>query len=210
MKRFVIKFQLLILMAVACAAAAFGQNALNSPGAQNARLQIDHLDKLFPKAVETIDVTVDQNLLKLASKFLKTDKANEAAAREIVSMLKGVYVKGVEFDKNGEYAEADIEAVRKQLRAPGWDRIVGVRSKREKGNVEVYLMLSNNGTIDGVGVLLFEPTKLMVVNVVGQIDPEKITELRGQFGIPGDFDLDFSGVSRKSRRDETKKESNNN
>ncbi|MFN0085641.1 MAG: DUF4252 domain-containing protein [Blastocatellia bacterium] len=196
MKKIVIKFQLLILMAAACAVSVFGQNA---------RLRIDHLDKLFPKAVETIDVTVDGNLLKLASKFLKTDRANEAAAREIVSMLKGVYVRGVEFDKDGEYSEADVEAVRQQLRAPGWDRVVGVRNKRDKGNVEVYLMLGNNGTIDGVGVLLFEARQLMVVNVVGQIDPEKITELRGQFGIPGDFDLDFSGA-RRTRRDDVKKD----
>ena len=190
MKQHILKVQMLILMVAMGAVAALAQPA------HNARLQIDHLDKLFPKAAETIDVTVDSNLLKLASKFLKSDKADEAAAREIVGMLKGVYVKGVEFDKDGEYSESDVDAVRQQLRAPGWDRIVGVRSKREKGNVEVYLMLNNAGTIDGVGVLIFDPKQLMVVNVVGQIDPEKITQLRGQFGIPGDFDLDFSGMSR--------------
>jgi hypothetical protein len=187
MNKLAFKFQLTIAIVTLCSAAAF---------AQNARIQMDHLDRLFPKAVETIDVTVDSNLLKLVSKFLKTDKADEAAAREIVSMLKGVYVKGVEFDKEGEFSDADVDAVRKQLSPPGWDRIVGVRSKRDKENVEVYLMLGEAGTIDGVGVLLFEPKQLMVVNVVGQIDPEKVTQLRGQFGIPKDFDLDFSGARR--------------
>lgn len=191
MNKLAFKFQLTIALVALCSVAAF---------AQNARIQMDHLDKLFPKAVETIDVTVDSNLLKLASKFLKTDKADEAAAREIVAMLKGVYVKGVEFDKEGEFSEADIDAVRKQLAGPGWDRIVGVRSKRNGDNVEVYLM-HNNGIIDGVGVLIFEPKQLMVVNVVGQIDPEKVTQLRGQFGIPKDFDLDFSGA-RKTRKND--------
>ena len=47
--------------------------------AQNARLQIDHLDNLFPKAVETIDVRVDGSLLQIASKFLDKSKTNEAA-----------------------------------------------------------------------------------------------------------------------------------
>jgi hypothetical protein len=204
MKQHIRKVQLVILMVAMGAVAALAQPA------QNARLQIDHLDKLFPKAAETIDVTVDSNLLKLASKFLKSDKADEAAAREIVGMLKGVYVKGVEFEKAGEYSDTDVDAVRQQLRAPGWDRIVGVRSKREKGNVEVYLMLNNAGTIDGVGVLIFDPKQLMVVNVVGQIDPEKITQLRGQFGIPGDFDLDFSGMSKtwKSEKKKTETKSN--
>jgi hypothetical protein len=164
--------------------------------AQNARLQIDHLDKLFPKAVETIDVRVDGALLQVASKFLRSDKADEAAAKEIVQALKGVYVKGVEFDKEGEYAEADVEAVRQQLAAPGWDRIAGVRSKRASENVEVFLMINNDAVIEGIGVLISDPMRIMVVNVVGPLDPEKINNLRGQFGIPKDFALDFGGAKR--------------
>src|SRR5262245_25298512 len=169
--------------------------------AQNAHLQIDHLDKLFPKAVETIDVRVDGSLLLMASKFLRSDKADEAAVKEIVQALKGVYVKGVEFDKDGEYSDADIETIRQQLAAPGWDRIVGVRSKRDGQNVEVFLMINNNAVIEGVGVLISEPKQIMVVNVVGPLDPEKINNLRGQFGIPKDFALDFGGAKRTRRGD---------
>jgi hypothetical protein len=192
MNKLALQFQILVVMLALCAVSAF---------AQNGRIQIDHLDRLFPKAVETIDVSVDSNLLQLASKFLKPDRAEEAAAREVIAMIKGVYVKGVEFDKDGEYSDQDIETVRRQLAVPGWDRIVGVRSKRSGDNVEVYLMI-NNGLIDGVSVLLHQPKQLMVVNVIGQIDPEKITQLRGQFGIPKDFDLDFSGVRRTRRNDQ--------
>ena len=177
--------------------AAFGAAA--PAYAQNARLQIDHLDKLFPKAVETVDVRIDGSLLLMASKFLRSDKADEAAVKEIVQSLKGVYVKGVEFDKDGEYSETDVEAIRQQLAAPGWDRIVGVRSKREGENVEVFLMINNNAVIEGVGVLVSDPKQIMVVNVVGPLDPEKINNLRGQFGIPKDFALDFGGV-KKTRR----------
>ena len=179
------------LLALATTATAF---------AQNARLQINHLDNLFPKAVETIDVSVDGALLQIASKFLDKSKTNEAAVRELLGVLKGVYVKGVEFDKEGEINEQDIQLVRQQLSAPGWERIVGVRSKREGENVEVYLMLAN-GLIEGVGVLITDPKQLMVVNVVGPIDPEKITELRGSFGIPGDLNFDWgnSGVRRTQK-----------
>lgn len=165
--------------------------------AQNAKLQIDHLDRLFPKAVETVDVRVEGGLLQIAGKFLRSDKADEALVKELVTALKGVYVKGVEFDKEGEYSENDLDAVRQQLRGPGWDRIVGVRSKREGENVEVFLMI-NNAVIDGVGVLVFNPRQLYVVNVVGPLDPEKITQLRGQFGIPKELDLDWGGVRRKN------------
>jgi hypothetical protein len=164
--------------------------------AQNARLQIDHLDRLFPKAVETIDVRIDGSLLLMASKFLRSDKADEAAAKEIVQALKGVYVKGVEFDKEGEYTEADVEAVRQQLAAPGWDRIVGVRSKRGGDNVDVFLMINNDAVIEGIAVLISDPKQIMVVNVIGPLDPEKINNLRGQFGIPKDFALDFGGAKK--------------
>ena len=165
--------------------------------AQNARIQLDQLDKLFPNAAETIDVRIDGSLLQIASKFLDKSKTNEAQIREILNVLKGVYVKGVEFDKDNQFTEQDVESVRQQLRTPGWERIVGVRSKHEGQNVEVFLMLGS-GVIEGVGVLVTDPKQLMVVNVVGPIDPEKISELRGSFGIPKDFDFDFSGSKRRN------------
>src|SRR5262245_37703087 len=164
--------------------------------AQHARLQIDHLDKLFPKAVETVDVNIDGSLMIVASQFVMRDKADEAAVKEIVKALKGVYVKGVEFDKEGEYSDADVESVRQQLSAPGWDRIVGVRSKRDGENVEVFLMINNDAVIEGIGVLISDPKQVMVVNVVGPLDPEKINNLRGQFGIPKEFALDFGGAKK--------------
>ena len=187
---------MLRLISIALLAAVCGAVTAH---AQNARLEIGHLDRLFPKAVETVDVRIDGALLLMASKFLRSDKADEAAVKEIVQALKGVYVKGVEFDKEGEYSESDVEAVRQQLSAPGWERIVGVRSKRGGDNVEVFLMINNDAVIEGIGVLISDPKQVMVVNVVGPLDPEKINNLRGHFGIPKDFALDFGGA-KKTRR----------
>ncbi len=192
MKPIIFRLISIALLAVLCAAAPVY--------AQNARLRIDHLDRLFPKAVETIDVRIDGSLLLLASKFLRSDKADEAAVKEIVQSLKGVYVKGVEFEREGEYTDADVEAVRQQLSAPGWDRIVGARSKREGENVEVFLMINNDAVIEGLGVLISDPKRIMVVNVVGPLDPEKINNLRGQFGIPKDIALDFSAAKNIHER----------
>jgi hypothetical protein len=191
MKPIMLRLVSITLLALVCAAAPVY--------AQNARLQIDHLDKLFPRAVETIDVRVDGSLLLMASKFLRSDKADEAAVKDIVQALKGVYVKGVEFDKEGEYTESDVETVRQQLSGPGWERIIGVRSRRDGENVEVFLMINNDSVIEGIGVLIADPKQIMVVNVVGPLDPEKINNLRGQFGIPKDFALDFGGV-KKTRK----------
>lgn len=162
------------------------------------RIQTDQLEGLFPKAVETVDVTIDGSLIRMAAKFLHNNKPDEAAIRELVSALQGIYVKGVEFDNDGEYTENDLAGLRSQLTQPGWEKIVGVRSKRERENVEVYLMM-NNDVITGIGALVWAPRRLYVINVVGPIDPEKIGQLRGRFGIP-DIDFDFSGVGVRHYR----------
>jgi hypothetical protein len=179
----------LILFTLLLAAPVFAQDP--------ARIQMEHLERLFPKAVETIDVNVDQSLIRLASKFLKSDKQDEATIKEIMGMVHGVYVKGVEFDNENEFSADDVQQLRAQLTTPGWSRIVGVRSKGKNENVEVFLM-HDSDLIKGIGVLIHDPRKLMVVNVVGPLDPEKISQLSGRFGIPK-LDLDFSGMSKSTK-----------
>ncbi len=159
--------------------------AASSAYAQEAKLDISHLERFSGTATELIDVTVDENLLQLATKFLNPKRSpEEAAVKEIVSNLKGVFVRRYGFDREGEFTDSDIESVRAQLRAPGWSRIVGVRSKKKSIlNLDVYLM-TQNGIIKGIAALAVEPKALTVVNVVGPIDLEKLSQLEGKFGIP--------------------------
>jgi Domain of unknown function (DUF4252) len=152
--------------------------------AQTALLKLDNLDKLSASAKQVVDVTVDEQLLQLASKFLSsTRSADEREIRELVKDLKGVYVKRFEFDTDGQYSSADIEPVLKQLRGSGWARIVGVTSKREFTNIEVFVM-TEASIIKGIAVVAAEPRELTVVNVVGPIDVDRLSRLQGQFGIP--------------------------
>ncbi len=141
------------------------------------------LDRLAEKASEVVDVTMDSSLLQMASKFLSDKDADEAKAKKIVNGLKGIYVKSFEFDKAGEYDITDIEALRSQLRSPVWSRIVGVKNKNKGENAEVYLK-NENGKISGLTVIVTEPKQLTIVNIVGTIDPEELSELGGHFGIP--------------------------
>ncbi len=149
---------------------------------QQATIDLETLNWLSPKAVETIDVTIDSSLLQLAAKFISRREPEAAALRELVAGLKGIYIKSFEFGRAGEYTDADLDAIRSQLTAPGWARVVGVRSRRND-NVEVYTLL-DGGNIAGVTMLIFEPRELMVINIVGPIDPEKINLLEGHWGIP--------------------------
>ena len=156
------------------------------PGiAQAGKLELKNLDKLADRAAEVNDVTLDGSLLQLAVSVMKSSGDPDAAqVVEIIKGLKGIYVKNFEFDSPGQYSQADVESIRSQLTGPGWQRIVTSFSKRNGERDEVYL-LKDGDKINGVTVLVAEARELTVVNIVGAIDPEKLGELGGHFGIPG-------------------------
>jgi len=150
--------------------------------AQDSRLQLNSLDHLAGKANQTVDVNIDERLMKLAGKLFNEKDADEQQVKKLVEGLKGIYVKSFEFDNAGEYSPADLETIRTQLRGPGWTRMVNVTSKKE-GNVEVYLLF-NGEQVNGLAVLAFEDKELTVVNIVGPVNLDKLAELEGQFGVP--------------------------
>ena len=151
--------------------------------AQDVRLQLGNLDRLEARATDSVDVTLDGKLLELARAFLSSKKPKEAAIKEVVAGLKGVYVKVFGFDKEGEYTTADLDSIRTQLRAPAWARMVGVKSKKDGEKVEVYMTMTGT-QIGGIAVIATEPKQLTVVNIVGTIDLDKLVRLSGHFGIP--------------------------
>ena len=150
---------------------------------------LEQLDKLAKVAEQTVEVSLDERLLQLAARFLNKDDPAQAKARELVAGLKGVYVRVFSFDKPGEYAASDVEPIRNLVKASGWQKIVGVRSKRDGDNVDVHLRLVND-TIHGLVIIAAQSKELVVVNILGPIDLEKLSQLQGQLGIPK-LDLDF-------------------
>jgi uncharacterized protein YejL (UPF0352 family) len=149
--------------------------------AQNPRIQTSQLDALAAKASQTVDVNLDERLMQIGAKFL-SDKDEEVKIKNLINGLKGIYVKSFEFEAEGQYSEADLEGIRSQLRNPAWNKIVNVSSKKQ-GTVEVYLMQVGN-QISGLAVLATDPKEVTVVNIVGPVDLEKLTELEGTFGVP--------------------------
>jgi hypothetical protein len=137
-------------------------------------------EKLAERASEVVDVTLDSTLLQLAARFLSNRDPDEAKVKQLVSGLKGIYVRAFEFDKEGEYSKADLDAIRNQLKAPTWQRMVSVRGRE---NAEVYFRMEGSDPA-GLLVIAAEERELVVVNIVGKINPEELSELGGHFGIP--------------------------
>jgi hypothetical protein len=136
---------------------------------------------LSEKAKEVVDVTLDAQMLRLASKFFSSGNADERAVRDIVHRLEGIYVRSYEFDREGQYDRQIVDTIRKQL-GPTWKRIVNVRS-RDSENVEVYTDVRGDA-ITGLVVISAEPRELTIVNIVGPIDLDRLSHLEGQFGVP--------------------------
>jgi hypothetical protein len=143
-------------------------------------LKLESLDKLAAKASESVNVNLDGNLLRLASRFLSSNDADEVQVKKIVAALKGVYVRNYEFSKAGQYQESDIEAIRNQLRDAKWHHVVEVRGH---DNADVCLR-QDGDNITGLAVIVAEALELTVVYIDGPIDMDGLSKLSGNFGIP--------------------------
>ena len=150
--------------------------------AQDSRIQTASLDHLAAKASQSVDVNVDERLMKSAAKVFSDQDADERKIKKLVEGLKGIYVRSFEFDKSGQYTAADLQSIRTQLTGPGWTRMVNVTSKKD-GNLEVYLLFHGE-QVNGLAVLHSDEKELTVVNIVGPVDLDKLAQLEGQFGVP--------------------------
>ncbi len=180
MKRLILLLTLILLAAVG--------------SAQEIRLPAN-LEKLSAKAVEVVEVNLDQKMLQLASRFMDPKDPDEQQAKKLIANLKSVYVRSYEFDKAGQYSDADVAEIRAQLQSPAWNRIVGVRSKREHENAEVYVK-SNGNQITSLVIVAADPDELTFVSIDGAIKPEDLAELGGQFHIP-EVEMDHKSKSEK-------------
>src|SRR3954453_3673333 len=90
--------------------------------ASGQQLDLGLLDRLASRAKSSVNVTLDEDKLKFASGFLSGDDVNQAAAKNIVSGLKAINVRVFEFDSPGQFTKADLDAIRSQVKGPGWSK----------------------------------------------------------------------------------------
>ena len=159
--------------------------------------------RLEAKASKTVDVSLDQSMLKFASQFLDTKDPDQAQAKKIVSNMQGIYVHSFEFDKPGEYTEEDVAYLRGPLKDPPWSRIVSARSKRDGENVEVYFK-KEGAKFTGLVVIATQPTSLTFVSILGPIDPDDLAKLGGHFGIPP-VEVTHGDKDKEKMKDKDKK-----
>lgn len=165
--------------------------------AQDPKVQMASLDHLAAKASQTVEVSVDERLMKLASKLFSEKDVDEKEIKQLVAGIKGIYVKSFEFEADGQFTAADVDSIRSQLRAPSWTRLLNVTSKKD-GILEVYLSMTGD-MVNGLAVIATDDREFTVVNIVGPVDIQKLAKLEGQFGIP---DLGLEPTKTKPKNDQ--------
>jgi hypothetical protein len=166
-------FALTLLLALSAAAGGQESGLQRPPG----------LERYEAQAADSVEVTVDDRIIRMAARALSDSKPEERAIKALLAGLKGVYVRAFGFDRDGAYTAADVEALRARFVAPEWSRVVGVRSRKYGDNVDVFLS-SSGEQLKGLAVVVAAPRELVYVHVSGDIDLEKLRELEGRFNVP--------------------------
>lgn len=149
----------------------------------SARLLLPDFSALGSAATDSVAITLDAPLLNIAAKFLDSADPEQRSVRDLIGGLQGIYVKSYTFNKPFAYPSTDVDAIRKQLRAPGWQQIVQVRSGEKQSAVDIFVCLAHEKPI-GLAIIATEPRQFTIVNIVGAIDLDKLHQLEGRFGVP--------------------------
>ena len=157
----------------------------------------------FPKVLEAkVEVNLSGKLISLVAKAAKPNPE----VTELLNMLKGVYVRVYENDTTtfNELTRHYEDKLEKEK----WEIIAKIKEEAE--TVQVRILLGED-TIFGLFVMVAGEIEVTLVNIVGEIDPERIGELLtnlDNLGLPHieGMDIETDDMSKSSKKDEPQKE----
>jgi len=140
--------------------------------------------ELAARASNVTEVTLGKNMLAFAAKFMNGKDQDEAATRQLIEGLDGIYVRSYEFDKEGQYSMDEIEKLRQYFETSEWSPIVRERERKTGETTDVMVKLVN-GETHGMFILTVEPKELTIVLILGPIRMEDLGKLKGVAGLGG-------------------------
>ena len=138
--------------------------------------------KLSPSASggEFVEVRLNNNLISMVARLAERE---EPEIGEILRGLRSIRVNVMELDEaNRAEFKQRVSRISGKLDELGWDRVVTVRD----GDEQVTVLVKTRGeeAVEGLFVSVIEGDKeAVLVNVVGDIRPEKLAMLGERFDI---------------------------
>ena len=127
-----------------------------------------------------VEVNIQSNLIAMVTRLAK---GSEPEIAEILGGLKQVRVNVLGLtDENREQVTKRVESIRASLKEKGWDRIV--TAQQDDQDVGVFIKLRGDEAVEGVVVTVLQGNKeAVLVNVVGNLQPEKLAMVGERFDI---------------------------
>jgi len=129
---------------------------------------------------ECVEVRINRNLIAMTSRLVERQEPEVA---ELIRGLDSVQVSVVSLDDaNREDVRQRISRVRAELEERGWESVVTVRQQQE--DVRVFLKTRGEEAVEGLVVTVIEGDReAILVNVVGDLRPEKIAVIGERLGL---------------------------
>jgi hypothetical protein len=164
--------------------------------------------ELAARASDVTEVTLGKSMLAFASKFMNGKDQDEAATRQLITGLDGIYVRDYEFDKEGQYSMEEIEQLRKYFETSEWTSVVRERERKSGETTDVMVKLVN-GESHGMFILTAEPKELTIVLILGPIKMEDLSKLKGLSGLGslGDISVNVKDKDKEKNKDKDKNKS---
>jgi len=157
--------------------------------------------ELASRASDVTEVTLGKNMLAFAAKFMNGKDKDDAATKQLIEGLDGIYVRSYDFDKEGQYSTDEVEQLRKYFETSEWTPMVRERERKNGETTDVMVKLVN-GEAHGLFVLTAEPKELTIVLILGPVRMEDLGKLKslGGLSVLGDVEKDAK-VKEKMEKD---------
>ncbi|MBI2926810.1 MAG: DUF4252 domain-containing protein [Verrucomicrobia bacterium] len=129
---------------------------------------------------EFVEVNVKSNLISMVARLAQKSEP------EVAELLRGLQLVRVNVIGLGDDNRAEIEkrmkTIRSELDGKGWERIVTAQKKDD--DVSVHVKTRGEEAFEGIVVTVLDSKgEAVLINIVGDIKPEKIAMVGEKFNI---------------------------
>jgi hypothetical protein len=126
-----------------------------------------------------VEVNIKSNLIAMVAALTKK---TEPEVADVIKGLKQIRVNVLGLTKaNREEMTQRISDVREKLDKAGWERIATVVEKHN--DVGVFLKMKDATAVEGLCVTVNDGKQVVLVNVIGDIRPEKLSMVGERFNL---------------------------
>ena len=136
-----------------------------------------------------VEVNLTDNLINLVTKSMSA----KPEVTELIQMIEGIYVRTYETTDDEVVATTLVNYYQNVLKKNKWEILVKIKESDEI--VEISLLFDDDVAY-GIFVIVVssKPREVTFVNIVGEIAPDKISELLGNLSNFGMTDIDLDST----------------